>query len=183
MSAKESLSEVFRKEYRKLQSLVRFSVREVYEGMEPEDVIQEVALNIFSKPDFNILIENYTGYIYQAVRNRIRNLQSRQKPVQPLSKVYSEDIDSSRFLNNLTNEDESQNYWEDSEMQEKLKEAISQLAPHEQMIIYETEYNKQTFESLSQAWDVPVGTLLARKHRALTKLRKTLQPEKEKLNN
>ncbi|MFN8207455.1 MAG: RNA polymerase sigma factor [Bacteroidales bacterium] len=183
MSAKEKLSEVFREEYRKLQALVRFSVRDLYEGLEPEDVIQEVALNIFSKPDFNILIENYTGYIYQAVRNRIRNLQTRQKPVQPLSRVHSEDDDSSRFLNNLTDEEESQNYWEDSVMQQKLKDAISQLAPHEQMIIYETEYNDQTFESLSKIWDIPVGTLLARKHRALTKLRKILQPEKEKLNN
>jgi RNA polymerase sigma-70 factor (ECF subfamily) len=182
MSTKESLSEVFRKEYRKLQSLVRFSVREVYEGMEPEDIIQEVALNILSKPDFNLLVENYTGYIYQAVRNRIRNLQTRQKPVRPLSKIHAENNDSLRFLNSITAEEEGQYYWENPGMQEKLKEAISQLAPHEQMIIYETEYNKQTFESLSQAWDVPVGTLLARKHRALTKLRKTLQPEKEKLN-
>jgi DNA-directed RNA polymerase specialized sigma24 family protein len=102
MSTKESLSEVFRKEYRKLQSLVRFSVREVYEGMEPEDIIQEVALNILSKPDFNLLVENYTGYIYQAVRNRIRNLQTRQKPVRPLSKIHAENNDSLRFLNSIT---------------------------------------------------------------------------------
>jgi RNA polymerase sigma factor (sigma-70 family) len=182
MSSKETLAKVFRQEYRSLLALVRFSVREQYEGLEPEDLIQEVALNILSKPDFNILVENYTGYIYQAVRNRIRNLQTRQKPVRPISKVHAEDKDSTRFLNSLTSEEDSLSYWQDPEMQEKLRGAISQLAPHEQMIIYETEYNNQTFEYLSKAWDIPVGTLLARKHRSLAKLRKFLESDKLKLN-
>jgi RNA polymerase sigma-70 factor (ECF subfamily) len=151
--------------------------------MEPEDIIQEVALNILSKPDFNLLVENYTGYIYQAVRNRIRNLKTRQKPVRPMSKVQTEERNASFFINSLTSEEDELSYWQDPEMQDKLKEAISQLAPHEQMIIFETEFNEQSFDSLSQAWNVPVGTLLARKHRALAKLKKILQPEKEKLNN
>jgi len=34
--------------------------------------------------------------------------------------------------------------------------------------------NSTTYEELSEEWDVPVGTLLSRKHRALSKLHKIL---------
>jgi RNA polymerase sigma-70 factor (ECF subfamily) len=58
---------------------------------------------------------------------------------------------------------------------EMLKEAISQLRPDEQAVIIATEFENQTYEDLSEDWDIPIGTLMSRKHRALSKLQKILE--------
>ena len=60
------------------------------------------------------------------------------------------------------------------ELQRKMFEAIEQLKPEEKAVVIETEFNNRTFNELSKGWDIPVGTLLARKHRALGKLHKIL---------
>jgi RNA polymerase sigma-70 factor (ECF subfamily) len=56
-----------------------------------------------------------------------------------------------------------------------LKETISQLRPDEQAVIIATEFENQTYEDLSEDWDIPIGTLMSRKHRALSKLQKILE--------
>ena len=55
-----------------------------------------------------------------------------------------------------------------------LRQAISELRPDEQALIMATEFDHQTYEELSEEWDVPMGTLLSRKHRTLSKLHKIL---------
>ena len=57
---------------------------------------------------------------------------------------------------------------------EILQQAILQLRPDEQAVVIATEFENQTYEELSQEWEVPIGTLLSRKHRALSKLHKIL---------
>jgi len=37
-----------------------------------------------------------------------------------------------------------------------------------------TEFENRTYEELSEEWDVPLGTLLSRRHRALSKLNKII---------
>ena len=59
---------------------------------------------------------------------------------------------------------------------------MDKLKPDERDIIVETEFNGRSFNDLSIEWNTPVGTLLARKHRALGKLQKELQNEKKKYN-
>jgi RNA polymerase sigma factor (sigma-70 family) len=182
MSNKERIVEVFKSEYVRLESFVRSILDQNYEGVEPGDIIQDVALNLFSRPDVDGLIENYTSYIYRSVRNRIYNLRSRRKPVDPISSFQDEKDEESIILKKIPENSEGVTYWESEEMQSKLMEAIGSLAPHERMIIIETEYRNRSFESVSREWDIPVGTLLARKHRALSKLRKILEIDKQKFN-
>ena len=52
--------------------------------------------------------------------------------------------------------------------------AIELLNEDEKAVIFETEFEGRSFKELSTVWDIPMGTLLARKSRALEKLRQML---------
>jgi RNA polymerase sigma factor (sigma-70 family) len=182
MTKDNSISAIFSREYSGLKRVAGQYLKDRYSEYEPEDVVQDVALNIFSRPDFNELVENYTGYIYQAVRNRIINLQARKKPVVPASSKVHDPIQLLDKQVQGNEEEQEPEYWKDEDLQESLRTAILELAPHEQAVILETEFGNKTFETLSREWDTPIGTLLARKHRALAKLRKILESERNKHN-
>ena len=78
------------------------------------------------------------------------------------------------LLNTLTDETlAEENIYADIEP-EILQQAIAQLRPDEQAVIIATEIEQRTYEELSEEWDVPIGTLLSRKHRSLSKLHKIL---------
>jgi len=93
----------FAKEYNKLVNYIQQYIDTRIYGIEPEDIIQDVALNIFDKLDFNNPIENIAGYLYRAIRNKIIDYQ--RKPVKDVS------------LENFTNENED-NYLLKSLMEE-----------------------------------------------------------------
>ena len=78
--------------------------------------------------------------------------------------------------------DEEEDFYKDENVYEKMMEAMDKLKSQERDIIIETEFNGRSFNELSIEWNTPVGTLLARKHRALSKLQKILQNEKKKYN-
>ena len=52
----------FSKEYNKLINYVHSYFHELSYSMDAEDIIQDVALNIYSKADINAPIENLTAY-------------------------------------------------------------------------------------------------------------------------
>ena len=64
----------FREEYLKLKNYIR-SYMSDKSDYDAEDIIQDVALNFFSRVDFETPVENLTGYIYRAIRNKIIDLQ------------------------------------------------------------------------------------------------------------
>jgi len=58
---------------------------------------------------------------------------------------------------------------------------MDRLNINERAVVIATEIEGFTFKELSEMWDVPLGTLLAQKSRALAKLRESL-PLKEYKN-
>jgi len=64
---------------------------------------------------------------------------------------------------------------EKREMLHFLFEAIDALNVDQRAVLIETEFEGRTFKELAKEWGVPVGTLLARKSRALAKIRKIFQ--------
>lgn len=53
-------------------------------------------------------------------------------------------------------------------------QSIELLKPDQRAIIFETEFEGTSFEELSERWNVPIGTLLSRKHRAIVKLKELM---------
>ncbi|MCX6244846.1 MAG: RNA polymerase sigma factor [Bacteroidetes bacterium] len=170
---RKSLDRFFRNEYQKLVNFVRKNLDDRYAEASPEDIIQDVALGLIDKLDLDTQIGNLTGYIYRSVKNRIIDYQKKKQRTVSIES-FTDGKNENYLLNTVTDETltEEKDY-ADTEP-ELLQQAISQLRPDEQAVIIATEFEQRTYEELSGEWDVPVGTLLSRKHRALSKLHKIL---------
>ena len=178
---RNAIKSFFIKEYNKLISYVHSYFSEVYYGIDAEDIIQDVALNIYSKADLNAPIENLTAYIYRAVRNKIIDIQRKHRNTTSIENFRNKKNENI-LVETISNVYEEEEFYENEEFQKKMINAIDRLKPEEKAIIIETEFNGKSFNNLTKEWNIPVGTLLARKHRALGKLQKILHIEKIKYN-
>jgi RNA polymerase sigma factor (sigma-70 family) len=173
-----SLDSFFKKEYNKLLNYVRKNIKELYFNVPPEDIIQDVALNLLSKFDVDLQVENLAAYIYRSLKNKI--IDEKRKTKNDLSIEYFE---QNKKLNeeviSILDESNIEEGKPDID-KEKLYKAIALLNPDEQEIILSTEFDKKTFVELSEELDIPIGTLLSRKHRALAKLFKILTKNENK---
>lgn len=169
---KKSLDRFFRNEYQKLVNFIKKNLDDRYYEGSPEDIIQDVALGLIDKLDLDTQIGNLTGYIYRSVKNKI--IDSRKKKQRTVSiENFTDRKNENYLLNTVTDETIAENDYSNIEP-EILQQAISQLRPDEQAVVLATGFENQTYEELSEEWEVPVGTLLSRKHRALSKLHKIL---------
>jgi len=169
---KKSLDQFFRNEYQKLVNFIRKNLDDRYYEASPEDIIQDVALGLIDKLDLDTQIGNLTGYIYRSLKNKIIDFQKKKQRTVSIEN-FTDRKNENYLLNTLTDETLEENDYTNIEP-ETLQQAILQLRPDVQAVIIATEFENQTFEELSEEWDVPLGTLLSRKHRALSKLHKIL---------
>jgi RNA polymerase sigma-70 factor (ECF subfamily) len=175
---KKSLDRFFRKEYQKLVNFVRKNLDERYFEASPEDIVQDVALGLIDKLDLDAQITNLTGYIYRSVRNRI--IDSQKKKQRNVSiENFTDKQNGNYLLNTVRDETLAEDHDYLNIDPEKLRFALSQLRPDEQAVIIATEFEDRTYDELANEWDVPLGTLLSRKHRALSKLHKILSTNQQ----
>ncbi len=172
---KNRIADFFRSEHRRLVLYVRKWIDDTAER-DGEDIVQEVALNIFNQTDITAPIENLSAYIYQALRNRVVDL-LRKRKVLLVSMDSEESLHKNLSLSALISDlgCAADNRLDKKERHQRLYEAIDKLSDTNRAIIIETEFKGKSFKELSQCWEVPLGTLLARKHRALRKIEKLLK--------
>ena len=169
------LVEFFRSEYGRLVGYVRRMIDDVAER-DGEDIVQDVMLNAFNLADLNAPIENVSAYLYQSVRNRVVDyLRKRKSGTLSLEELVLEESDLK--LGDLLYDADNNPVveFERREMLHFLFEAIDTLNEAQRAVLIETEFEGRTFKELAKEWGVPVGTLLARKSRALAKIRKKFQ--------
>lgn len=153
--------EFFRTEYRKWVGYVRRLIDDTAER-DAEDVVQDVILHIFDRADIGAPIENLSAYIYQSLRNRVVDLLRKRKDTLSLSDVI------------LASSTDTADEFEKKELQEKIYQAMDYMNDEEKAVVIATEFDGRSFRELSDAWGVPLGTLLARKSRAIKKIRQKL---------
>jgi RNA polymerase sigma factor (sigma-70 family) len=168
---KQKFESFFRTEYNKLVHFVRKNLEDRFFGSSPEDIVQDVALSILNKLDVDQQFENLAGYIYRSLKNRTIDA-GRQKNI-PESTDNLENLVSNE-IQSLSEESDYDFLREMGVTPDDLHNCIGKLKPDEQAIIILTEFERRSFAELSERWDVPIGTLLSRKHRALAKLYKLL---------
>ena len=169
------LVEFFRSEYGRLVGYVHKMIDDAADR-DGEDIVQDVIVNAFNLADVNAPIENVSAYLYQSVRNRVVDYLRKRK----LGTVSLEELvlgNSDLRLADLLYDarDNPVVEFERREMLHLLFEAIEALNEEQRAVLIETELEGRTFKELAKEWGVPVGTLLARKSRALAKIRKTFQ--------
>lgn len=171
---KTKLSAFFEREYKKLVYYVRSYISD-RASMDAEDIVQEVALNMLSRSSYGSYPENIGSYIYRSLRNKVIDVQRKRKL--PVVRINNRGEDF--HINELAEtEPEVSGISKNTEMQKQLILSIEELNPEQQMVIIATEFEGLTYEELSEQTGIPIGTLLARKHRGLAKLHKILIEKK-----
>ncbi len=169
---KGRLSDFFRQNYVMLLDYVRGRMRDSARRS-GEDIVQDVMLKLLDRPDILAPIADLSAYVFGALRNRIIDIY--RSPGDETVSLDQHD-DSGMSLFDILPDVKYQP--EDSYHRASLRKLVFQLIrklPESQMrVILETEFNQRSFRQLSEEWGVPIGTLLARKHRGLKTLRKEL---------
>ncbi|HUU38842.1 MAG TPA: sigma-70 family RNA polymerase sigma factor [Candidatus Desulfaltia sp.] len=155
------LAEFLRQERQALIGYVRRRIDDAADH-EAEDIVQDVAVHLFDRADPSIPIQNLAAYIYRALRNRIVDFyrSRRETIVLPEARLASGQDPSYAI--------------EKEEMLDDVFEAMEELSVEERAVVLATEVEGRTFKELAGEWGIPLGTLLARKSRALEKIRMRL---------
>ena len=176
---KDRFIDFFRVERRRLIGYVRRWIEDTAER-DGEDIVQDVAFNVFNKADVTEPIENLTAYVYQALRNRTIDLiRKKRSHVMSLDTEVNNETKVSLSDLILDSRYRPDKELEKKELRRRIFQTIDSLNDQDPAIILETEISGRSFRELSEQWKVPIGTLLARKSRALRKIRETLEMGQE----
>jgi RNA polymerase sigma factor (sigma-70 family) len=161
------------KEREKLVSYVRRLIDDAADR-DGEDIVQDIILNIFNRSDVSEPIEHLTAYIYQSIRNRVTDYLRKRKETLSLDAEFSEgdDLRLRDVLRDTGCDPENEELRLD--IRRRLFAALDALEEDQRAVVIATEFEGHTIRSLAESWHVPVGTLLARRSRALSRIRKAL---------
>jgi len=170
----KKITRFFESERSRLVAYVRRRMGEAA-ALDSEDIVQEVALNLFAMADVTAPIENLSAYVYQALRNRVVDAFRRRKNNISLEKNMNPE--NPQTLMDLLRDKSpgADSELEKREQVARIYAAMDALNEQEKAVIIETEFKERSFRDLAAAWRTPVGTLLSQKSRALEKIRKRLR--------
>lgn len=170
----KKLNTFFNEEYSSLKSYVN-SKLQASVNRDAEDIIQDVALKLFTGADRYSPINNVAGFVYRSIQNKIIDIMRTSKKNKMEYKTQNE-TKLNEFAAMLS-ETPSELYPE--QMKRELKTAIINLKPHYKDIIIAVDFEGYTYKELEYETGLPIGTLMSRRHRAISLLYKTLKSKQE----
>ena len=167
----KQLQAFFDSEYHNLKAYVHSKI-ENDADRDADDIIQDVALKIFSRKSI-LPINNIGGFVYYSIKNKIIDIMRKGK------KTTNIDEDLENQLSGFAEDfyDNSEKAYSD-EMKVALKEAIFNLKPHYREIILAIDVEGYSYKEISEETGIPTGTLMSRRHRAISILFKILENKK-----
>lgn len=168
-----NLNQFFKEEYHSLKGYVRSKIEHTSES-DAEDIIQDVALKIFSRPTDALPIKNIGGFVYNAIKNRIIDVMRTRK-----ERIYEEKT-LERLWADFTDmfySEVNQEYPE--HLRQNLKIAVGELKPAYRDIIIAIDFEGYTYREISEETGISAGTLMSRRHRAMSILLKKLENDKK----
>lgn len=171
----QQIKNFFSKEYHNLKAYVHSRIEDDADR-DAEDIIQDVALKILSRKEI-LPINNIAGFFYYSIKNRIIDvLRKKQKH------THAEDDFEQQFTEFVELfYGESDNSYSEA-MKAELKDAIFNLKPPYRDIILAVDVEGYSYREISEETGIPEGTLLSRRHRAISILSKKLRPKKDHIN-
>lgn len=173
---KKRLETFFNKEYHSLKAYVSSRIR-ASTDRDPEDIIQDVALKLFSGAERYSPINNVAGFVYHSVRNKIIDVMRKDKG--QTKEENENDIKLIEFTELLYGR--SDNSYSES-MKEELNKRIQNLKSPYRDIILAVDFEGYTYKEISSETGIPEGTLMSRRHRAISLLHKELKEKKNSIN-
>ncbi|WP_238857949.1 RNA polymerase sigma factor [Poritiphilus flavus] len=170
------LAQFFQTEYGALRAYVNSRIADSTDR-DAEDIIQDVALKLFSRVDHITPINNIAAFVYSSVRNKIIDVMRAKKARVDLDEEFRKRL--AEFAGLLQDHTEME-YTET--VKASLKEAIRNLKPIYRDVILAIDFEGLTYKEFSLETGISAGTLMSRRHRALSILFKELQ-KTENSNN
>lgn len=159
----------FQEEYQALRGYVQSKIDDTAESA-AEDILQDVALKIFSRPENALPINNIPGFVYRTLKNRIidrmRTRKERMYEEEELERLWTEFAE-------LFYESEELVY--PKHITNTLKMVIMELKPAYRDIILAVDFEGYSYREISDETGIPEGTLMSRRHRAMSLLQKGLE--------
>ena len=159
---KKRFAELVATEWNRLVGYVRSRIEDTAER-DAEDIVQDVIEHLFEKADMTDPVADLSAYLFRSLRNRVIDLYRRKRA--PAGELAGEIADL-RY--------EAEETMDREEAQEALTLAIEDLPRAQRDVLVATELEGRSFKDLAEEWQTPIGTLLARKHRAIQALRESL---------
>ncbi len=166
---RKKLQEFFGREYQSLKAYVNSSLRENIHT-DAGDIVQEVALKLFTGADSYLPINNVAGYVYYAIKNKIIDVMRHNKR----AKTDLENGEGKLLeFAELIYDTDDPTYTE--HMKQELKDAILGLKPDYREIILAIDFGGMSYRDVAEETGIPEGTLMSRRHRAISLLYKKLE--------
>lgn len=172
----------FNEEYRAMLAFVRGLIRDAAER-DGEDVVQDVMLRLLEAPDPARPIEDLAAYVYRALRNRVVDILRGRRAERSLDAVEGPDEGISLLDTLVDARFDPARDLERSDVRRALFDAIDTLSDEQREALVLTEFEGWSFRELSEATGTPVGTLLARKSRALARIRGTMEEYRKRMED
>ena len=169
---KKKLESFFEDEYHLLRSYVNTRIKSSTDW-DAEDIIQDVALKLFSGAERYSPINNVAGFVYHSIRNRIIDVMRKNKRNKRDENEGEERLNE--FIELMYGE--SANAYSE-QLKEDLKETISNLKEPYRDIIIAVDFEGYTYKEIAEETGIPEGTLMSRRHRALSQLFQKLESKK-----
>ena len=168
-----NLNNFFKEEYQSLKRYVRSRIDHTTES-DAEDIIQDVALRIFSRPMDALPIKNVGGFVYNAIKNKIIDVMRTKK-----DKISNEKDVEALWVDftDMFYDSSTEKYPE--QIKDKLKKAITELKPAYRAIVIAVDFEGYTYREISEETGISLGTLMSRRHRAMSILLKKLEIDKK----
>ncbi len=176
-SGTTEVTRFFIDKYRTLVRYFQASYSDLSE-MEVEDIVSDLMADLLERSEIMARVENTSAYIFRSIRNRVNDYLRRKRKTVPFE-AFGEGGDPAAGNTPEPSYDMTAELAA-SEIRGRLNSALDGLAPDQRAIWIATELDGRAFRELAEEWGTPLGTLLARKHRANAALQKALQDLKER---
>lgn len=137
-----------------------------------EDIIQDVALKLFSGADRYAPIHNVAGFVYRSIKNKIVDVMRKNGRNPRMESIEEAQLPEITQSLNFSNTGEI-----DAEMEKKLVTAIHQLKPIYRDIILAIDFEGYSYREIAEETGILEGTLMSQRHRAIAQLYKKMEIE------
>ena len=155
----KKLKDFFGREYNALKRFVNAKISDTTDR-DAEDILQDVALKLFTGAERYAPINNVAGFVYTSIRNKIVDIMRSSK------KAPTVDIDS-ELLILIEAFQQSEGSHSSDEMIVALKKCISELTPAYKDIIIAVDFEGYSYKEIAHETGISIGTLMSRRHRAI----------------
>jgi len=165
----KKLKDFFGEEYQSLKIYVNSRIKATA-SRDAEDIIQDVALKLFAGADRYSPINNVAGFVYSSIKNKIVDVMRSGKH----DSSYEDNAEAKLQELAVMVYDSSEEQFTD-EINNALKKAIISLEPKYKDIIIAIDFEGYSYKEISHETGIPEGTLMSRRHRAISLLYKKIE--------